>query len=68
MSEKQKDKSNTLANLEMERSTRKQTATMTVVTVATDQVGVSARERPSPMDCYGAEKKENGEMEGLGWD
>ena len=37
----------TLAKRERERSTRKQAATMSVVTVATDQVGVSASDRPS---------------------
>jgi len=36
----------TLAKRERERSTRKQAATMSVVTVATDQVGVSASDRP----------------------
>jgi len=35
-----------LAKRERERSTRKQAATMSVVTVATDQVGVSASDRP----------------------
>lgn len=37
----------TLAKRERERSTRKQAATISVVTVATDQVGVSASDRPS---------------------
>jgi hypothetical protein len=36
-----------LAKRERERSTRKQAATMSVVTVATDHVGVSASDRPS---------------------
>ena len=35
-----------MAKRERERSTRKQAATMSVVTVATDQVGVSASDRP----------------------
>lgn len=37
----------TLAKREMPRSTRKQAATMSVVTVATDHVGVSASDLPS---------------------
>jgi hypothetical protein len=36
----------TFAKRERERSTRKQAATMSVVTVATDHVGVSASDRP----------------------